>query len=56
MKNCIQTLTMMYRFTKDQRYLAQANGIAKFILQHPHLPADKVPYWDFEAQRRVHSA
>ena len=41
--------TMMYRFTKDKRYLAQANGIAKFILQNPHLPADKVPYWDFDA-------
>ena len=41
--------TMMYRFTKDPAYLKQAQGIAKFILSHPNLPADKVPYWDFDA-------
>lgn len=42
--------TMMYRFTKDERYLKQAQGIAQFILNHPNLPADKIPYWDFDAQ------
>ena len=41
--------TMMYRFTKDERYLDQANAIANFILNHPNLPKDKVPYWDFDA-------
>lgn len=41
--------TMMYRFTKNPAYLKQAQGIAKFILNHPNLPADKVPYWDFDA-------
>jgi hypothetical protein len=41
--------TMMYRFTKDPAYLKQAKGIAKFILDNPNLPADKVPYWDFNA-------
>jgi len=41
--------TMMYRFTKNTRYLSQAKHIAKFILYHPHLPADKIPYWDFDA-------
>lgn len=41
--------TMMYRFTKDKAYLKQAKGIAKFILDHPNLPQDKVPYWDFNA-------
>lgn len=41
--------TMMYRFTKDAAYLKQAQGIAKFILTNPNLPADKVPYWDFDA-------
>lgn len=40
--------TMMYRFTKDPVYLKQAKGIAKFILNHPNLPADKIPYWDFD--------
>jgi hypothetical protein len=41
--------TMMYRFTKNPAYLNQAKKIAKFILSHPNLPADKVPYWDFDA-------
>ena len=41
--------TMMYRFTKDPAYLKQAKGVAEFILNHPNLPADKVPYWDFDA-------
>lgn len=40
--------TMMYRFTKDPAYLKQAKGIAQFILNHPNLPADKIPYWDFD--------
>jgi unsaturated chondroitin disaccharide hydrolase len=41
--------TVMYRETKDPRYLEQANKIAAFILYHPNLPADKIPYWDFNA-------
>jgi hypothetical protein len=40
--------TLMYRETKDPRYLAQAQQIAAFLLHHPRLPADKVPYWDFD--------
>ncbi|NUN68193.1 MAG: copper resistance protein NlpE N-terminal domain-containing protein [Bacteroidetes bacterium] len=41
--------TMMYRFTRDTAYVRQAERIADFILHHPRLPADKVPYWDFDA-------
>lgn len=41
--------TTTYRETKDVRYLQQANAIAAFILGHPRLPADKIPYWDFDA-------
>jgi len=41
--------TMMYRETKDKKYLDQAQKIADFILQHPNLPKDKIPYWDFDA-------
>ncbi|QNL52387.1 glycoside hydrolase family 88 protein [Olivibacter sp. SDN3] len=41
--------TMMYRDTRDEKYLKQAEGIAKFILNHPNLPEDKIPYWDFDA-------
>lgn len=42
--------TTMYRSTKDETYLKQAKGIAHFILNHPNLPADKIPFWDFDAQ------
>jgi hypothetical protein len=41
--------TMCYRETKDVAYLRQAENVAKFILNHPNLPADKIPYWDFNA-------
>jgi unsaturated chondroitin disaccharide hydrolase len=41
--------TLMYRETRDPRYLAQAQKIAAFLMHHPRLPADKVPYWDFDA-------
>ncbi len=41
--------TMMYRFTKDKRYLDQAHKIAAYLLNHPNLPADKIPYWDYNA-------
>jgi unsaturated chondroitin disaccharide hydrolase len=41
--------TMMYRETKNPAYLAQARKIAEFIANHPRLPADKIPYWDFDA-------
>jgi len=41
--------TLMYRFTKDPKYLTMAQNIAKFILKHPNMPEDKIPYWDFNA-------
>lgn len=41
--------TMMYRMTKDKKYLSLAKNIAGYLLHHPNLPADKVPYWDFSA-------
>jgi len=41
--------TLCYRFTKDPVYLKQAENIAAFILKHKHMPADLVPYWDFDA-------
>jgi hypothetical protein len=40
---------VMYRETGDEKYLEQAKHIATFILNHPNLPADKIPYWDFNA-------
>ena len=41
--------TVMYRETKDKKYLDQAVNIADFILHNPKLPADKIPYWDYNA-------
>lgn len=41
--------TMMYRQTGKQDYLDQAIKIAQFIMNHPRLPKDKIPYWDFDA-------
>jgi uncharacterized protein YyaL (SSP411 family) len=41
--------TMMYCETGKQEYLDQARNVAAFIIGHPNMPADKVPYWDFNA-------
>lgn len=41
--------TVLYGLTKDPAYLKQAQGIAGFMLDHPNLPEDKIPYWDFDA-------
>ena len=41
--------TMMYRETGLERYLNQARYIADFLINHPNLPADKIPYWDYDA-------
>jgi len=41
--------TVMYRETRLERYLTQAENIAGFLINHPNLPADKIPYWDFNA-------
>ena len=41
--------TMMYRMTNENAYLEQAKKIAAFLLDHPNLPADKIPYWDYNA-------
>ncbi len=38
-----------YRETKDKRYLEQAVKIAGFIKNHPRLPKDGIPYWDYDA-------
>ena len=40
---------LMYRESRQPAYLAQAAKIARFLLNHPRLPDDKIPYWDFDA-------
>ena len=41
--------TMMFRETGDSTYLKQAAKVAEYIVNHPNLPEDKIPYWDFNA-------
>ena len=39
--------TMMYRECEDLKFLVFAEQIAKYILEHPGIPEDGIPYWDF---------
>ena len=48
--------TVMYRETKDLKYLTKAHKIASFILNNPNLPADKIPYWDYSKPGEVRDA
>jgi uncharacterized protein YyaL (SSP411 family) len=41
---------MMFRETGKPEYLELAERLAKVLMEHPNLPADKVPYWDFGAE------
>ena len=41
--------TMCYRKTNDPAFLEQAKSIANYIFTHKNLPADLIPYWDFDA-------
>lgn len=41
--------TMCYRYSKDPAYLKQAEHVATYVLNHPNLPKDLIPYWDFNA-------
>ncbi len=40
---------MMYRDTKNVVYLEHAKKIAQFLINHPNMPADFIPYWDYDA-------
>lgn len=41
--------TMVYRFTRQQKYLDQAIKIAKFQFDDSKIPENMIPYWDFNA-------
>lgn len=43
----IYGFTMMYRETKNPNYLKTATRAAEYYINHPNLPADKIPVWDF---------
>jgi len=40
--------TMAFRYTKDKKYLDQAEATANFYLDNKNLPKDGIPYWDFK--------
>ena len=40
---------VMYRETGLQKYLAQAIHIADFMIKHPNMPDNMIPYWDYNA-------
>ncbi|RYU90879.1 glucuronyl hydrolase [Mucilaginibacter terrigena] len=43
--------TMCYRETGNKVYLEQAEKIAQYIFSNPQMPADLVPYWDYDAAK-----
>lgn len=43
----VYSFTMVYRYTKDERFLRTAINMADFFLNHKNLPDDGIPYWDF---------
>jgi len=47
--------TMCYRFTRDPRYLQQAQRIAQFWLSLANMPSDGVPYWDMKEPTIAHA-
>jgi unsaturated chondroitin disaccharide hydrolase len=42
-----------YRETGEREFIEQARGIAEFYVNHPALPADFVPLFDFDAAARA---
>ncbi|MFP3454393.1 glycosyl hydrolase, partial [Bacillus sp. SIMBA_154] len=41
--------TMVYRYTKDEKFLNHARNIVNYILTHKNMPEDLVPYFDYNA-------
>ena len=46
--------TMCYRYTRQLKYLEQAEAAYEFVCTHPNLPEDLIPYWDFDAVNIPH--
>lgn len=44
-----------YRYTKDPVFLEQAKHIAHFIMTNDKVPADYIPYWDYDAPADIHN-
>ncbi|MDR2147863.1 MAG: glycoside hydrolase family 88 protein [Tannerella sp.] len=45
----IYGFTMCYRETGDVKYLEQARKALDFVFNNKNLPADLIPYWDYDA-------
>jgi unsaturated chondroitin disaccharide hydrolase len=43
----IYGFTMVYRETKDRRFLTTAQKMADYFIYNKTTPADKIPFWDF---------
>ena len=43
--------TVCYRYTKDQKYLEQAQKIADYMIHFKDTPNDGIPYWDYNADK-----
>lgn len=39
--------TMAYRYTKNKKYLKQAEATAKYYINNKNMPEDGISYWDF---------
>ena len=48
--------TMAYRETKRKDFLDMAVRVAEFWLNHPNMPEDGIPYWDFNAVQKGYVA
>ena len=48
----IYGFTVVYRETKDKKFLNTAKRMADFYIHHPNLPTDKIPYWDFNVNQQ----
>ncbi|MBV4358197.1 glycoside hydrolase family 88 protein [Parasegetibacter sp. MAH-26] len=52
----IYGFTMIYRETGDKQFLTTAKKMADFYMNNPNLPADKIPYWDFNVNETGYTA
>ena len=44
----------IYGYTRQLKYLEQAEAAYEFVCTHPNLPEDLIPYWDFDAVNIPH--
>lgn len=45
--------TYLYRETREKRYLEQAQHIANYLINHPKMPGNFIPYWDYDAPQEA---